>query len=61
MTIIELNIAGYHVTHKGPDFTRTAFRQNWSRGWSRILRNARIAYWPAAQFRRLDGVRRPAA
>jgi hypothetical protein len=61
MTIIELNIAGYHVTHNAPDFTPAALRQNWLRGWRRIRRNARNAYWPAPQFRRLDGVRRPSS
>jgi hypothetical protein len=54
MTIIELNIAGYHGTHIGPDITREAFRQNWLRGWQSLRRNA---HWPIAHARRPQGVR----
>lgn len=31
MTIIEVNIAGLHVTRSGPDFTRDAFKKSWQR------------------------------
>ncbi len=31
MTIIELNIAGLHVTRSGSDFTREAFKRMWQR------------------------------
>lgn len=40
MTIIELNIAGYRVTHNGPDFR--AFKASWRRHWSGLGRRARV-------------------
>jgi hypothetical protein len=39
MTIIELNIAGYHVTHNRPDFR--GFKANWLHGWRGLHRRAR--------------------
>ena len=39
MTIIELNIAGYHVTHSSPDFR--GLRANWLHGWRGPHRRAR--------------------
>ena len=39
MTIIELNIAGYQVTHTRPDFR--AFKANWLHGRRGAHRRAR--------------------
>jgi hypothetical protein len=38
MTIIELNIAGYHVTHDSRDFR--AFTTGWLHGWRSRRRKA---------------------
>ena len=39
MTLIELNIAGYHVTHTSPDFR--GFKANWLHGWRSRYRRPR--------------------
>ena len=39
MTIIELNIAGYHATHNSPDCR--GFKANWLHGWRSLALKAR--------------------
>jgi hypothetical protein len=45
MTIIELNIAGLHVTRSAPGFSREVFKRSY-----RALRH-NVAHWPAAHIR----------
>ena len=49
MTIIELNIAGLHLTRSAPDYqgSRRSWRRN-SREWRRNVKSGRHAADPAA-------------
>jgi hypothetical protein len=55
MTIIELNIAGLHVTRTAPDFSRDVFK----RSCQSLRRN--VAHWPAAHLRTRRAADRSAA
>lgn len=55
MTIIELNIAGLHVTRSAPDFSREVFKQS-----CRALRR-NVSHWPATHLRTRRAADRSAA
>lgn len=59
MTIIELNIAGLHVTRSGPDFTREALMKSWQRNCREFRRKS--AHWRPAYRRPRPTSERPAA
>jgi hypothetical protein len=59
MTIIELNIAGLHVTRSRPDFTREAFKRSWQRNCREFRRKS--AQWRPAPLRTRPASERPAA
>jgi hypothetical protein len=49
MTIIELNIAGLHVTGSTPDVTREALKQSWQRNCRALRRTAQLRLRHAAE------------
>jgi hypothetical protein len=59
MTIIELNIAGLHVTRSAP--SRAAVMRSWQRNFKALGRNVRTAGCSAANLRPRPAADRPAA
>ena len=59
MTIIELNIAGLHVTRPAP--SRRALKRSWQRNYRALRRNVKTVSWLPAQIRPRQASERPAA